>query len=259
MAENARDCLASMRQITLVHGLHNVISLMSTSHSGGALERELRDVRQRIVFMMDLAEGMLWTAVLALVTRDVELARSVAGTRAELTRGQRELDTMCVDLLTAHGRSTRELPLRALKMSVDIERTAEVAVGVSEIASELAGQAPLYNYDDLLTLAGMVHGMMHDVRAAFAEGDPGRAENVIERKHDVALLYGQVFAGLLDRMRHDVSNVQRGSQLQRTASALTRVAEHTAGLAEAVLEIAHGRPGRVSSLPPLKTSSSTSE
>src|SRR5262245_46435739 len=95
----------------VVRGLHTRISPMSSSYVGGALERELRDIRQRLLFMMDLAEGMLWSAVLALVTRDTELARSVAENGLELGRGQRELDTMCLDALTRHDRTTGELRL----------------------------------------------------------------------------------------------------------------------------------------------------
>jgi phosphate transport system protein len=234
---------------------------MSTSHLGGALERELRDVRQRLLFMMDLAEGMLWSAVLALVTRDAELARSVVESRNDLERGQRELDSMCLELFVTHGRAAAELPLslRGIKMGVDIERSGDLAWGIALIAIELAGEPPLYNYDDLLTLAGMVHGMMHDARAAFADADPARAEAVLERKHEVGGLYGHVLADLLDRIRHDARNVQRGSRLQRTAWALTRVADHTVNLAEAVLDVVEGKDalGRISTLPPLKTSSAS--
>jgi phosphate transport system protein len=236
------------------------ISPMSSTHSTGALERQLRDIRQRLLFMMDLAEGMLWSAVLALVTRDMELARGVADNNLELERGERELDAMCLDLLTAHGHAGRaeRLPARALKMCVDIQHMGEIAVSVSHVAIELAGQPPLYNYDDLLTLAGMVHGTMFDVRAAFAESDVARAEAVIERRHEVGALYGEVFAHLVDRMRHDGRDVARAVRLQRTAWALARVADHTMSLAANVLELVHGRHvSRVSSLPPLKTSSAT--
>src|SRR5262249_20945790 len=102
----------------------------------------------------------------------------------------------------------------------------------------------------------MVHGMMFDVRAAFAESDVARAEKVVEQRHEVGALYGEVFAHLLDRMRHDARAVQRGTKLQRVCWALARVADHTVGLATSVFDIGHGRdlPERVSSLPPLKTS-----
>jgi phosphate transport system protein len=211
---------------------------MSPSHPDAALERALRDVRQRLLFMMDLAEGMLWSAVLALVTCDTELARSVVEGQRDLERGQRELDTMCLGLFVTHGQAARELPLslRGIKMGVDIARSGDVAVRIAHIASELAAEKPLYDYDDLLTLAGLVHGMLHDVRAAFADGDRARAEAVVERRPEVEALHARVFAELLERMRHDGRNVQRGTRLQCTAAALARVADHTENLARAVLD-----------------------
>jgi phosphate transport system protein len=233
---------------------------MSEPNPLGDLEQARRDVRQRLLLMMDLAEGMMWSAVLALVTRDRELARSVVLAHAQLVRGHRELDALCLDLLADHGRAAQRLTVvrAALRVAPDLARSGDVALSVSTIALELAGEEPLYHYDDLLTLAGLVHGMMSDVRAGLGDADAARMASVIARQRDVEASFARVFAELLERTRHDGRGAERGPRLLRTAHALDRLATLSVQVAQALHELLLDTDGcqlgRASTLPPLKTS-----
>ncbi|RME30308.1 MAG: phosphate transport system regulatory protein PhoU [Deltaproteobacteria bacterium] len=219
---------------------------MEKKHTDVQLEKELAEIRNRLLLMAGRVEEMIRNAVRAVVERDPELARQTIKTDRLVNRDEIEIDEKCLVVLARWQPMATDLRFLtlALKMVTDLERIGDLAVNVCERAISLGREPPLKPFIDIPRMAEIVQSMLHDAVQAFVDGDDGRAEQVIARDDEVDELYHSVFRELLGIMRQDESKVERGVQVQAVAKLLERMADHCTNLAEQVIFLTRGEDVR---------------
>jgi phosphate transport system protein len=189
---------------------------------------------------------MIRDAILALTSRDADLARRTIAADPKVNRAEIEIDELCVQILAKRQPVASDLRFvtLALKMVTDLERIGDVAVNLCERAISLADQPQANSTDGLSAMAEIVRAMVRDAIDAFIEHDAGKAHRVLERDDEVDELYHLQFRQLLAEMRAHPESIERGIALQSAAKYLERIGDHATNLAEHVLYLVEGQDMR---------------
>lgn len=212
-------------------------------HIDRDFERELGDLRERLLRMAGQVESMIADAVRAYMTRDVELAKRTIDADPQVNRAEVEADALCLQILARRQPVASDLRFvtLALKMVTDLERIADLAVSVANRAIALAEiDQPLPPHPDMERIADTARGMVRDAIDAFVARDGEKARSVLMRDDEVDDLYHGLFRDLLADMRAGRASVDAGILVQASAKFLERIADHATNLAEEVIFLVDG-------------------
>jgi phosphate transport system protein len=219
---------------------------MSTTHTDKSYERELSDLRDRLLEMGGLVEAAIASSVRAVTERDVQLAEQVKIRDREINRMEVDVDGACRRILALRQPAASDLRFitTALKIVTDLERMGDLAVNVAERALELA-QAPaqspsLSPMHDLAKLADLSEAQLKGALDAFVTRDVEKAEAVLHGDELLDALYLKIFNALLAVMMEDSRNIRRATSIMFAAKYLERFGDHATNLAEMVVYMVRG-------------------
>lgn len=220
---------------------------MQTHH-----DKELSDLKDKLLMMASHAESAVSRAVQAVVNRDDDLARQVRADDNIIDDFEVQLDEMGVHLL-AKAPLARDLRLvlMVMKMSQNLERIGDEASKIANRARDLAQEPPLKVNLDIPKMAQLVLDMLKASLDAFVRQDAVAARAVIPRDKEVDALNKQFQADLVELMTKDPTNIRRCLWLTIISKSLERIADHAKNVAEDVvylceaLDIRHDAAARV--------------
>lgn len=195
-----------------------------------------------LLAMASQAEVALSLAMRALVERDDALAEQVLRDDAILDHYEIEVDDISVHLL-AMAPLARELRLItvAMKISQNLERVGDEAVGIAWCACRLNREAPLKPYVDLPLMSSTSRAMLNDAITAFVDRRSDRARDLLPLDKTVSELNRQLHRELASYMIEHPENIPRCLHLMGIAKAFERVADHAANIAEEVVYLYEGK------------------
>ena len=212
------------------------------SHTDRTYERELKDLRDRLLSMGGRVESQFSSSMRAVIERDAELAERVMRGDAEVNRLEVEVDDACRRILALRQPAASDLRFiaTALKIVVDLERMGDLTVNIAERAVDLAQAPPLRPFHDLESLASLTQAQLQKALDAFVEGDVEKAEEVIAGDDLLDALYLKIFNELLGSMMEDSRAIRRATSLMFVAKHLERFGDHCINLAEMVVYMVRG-------------------
>lgn len=215
---------------------------MPKTHTDKLYDKELKDLRERLLVMGGRVEAQLSGAVRAVVERDPELAAQVKRDDSEVNRLEVEVDDACRRLLALRQPAASDLRFiaTAIKIVVDLERMGDLAVNVAERALDLCQGPPLGPFHDLESLAGMAQMQLKQALDAFVESDVEKAREVMETDGFLDALYLKIFNDMLARMMEDSRAIRRATALMFAAKHLERFGDHCTNVAEMVVYMVRG-------------------
>ncbi len=204
---------------------------------------ELQQVKEKTLRLGSLVETMVERAVTALVDRDSRLAEETIRSDDRTDALEVEIDEACLRLLALHQPAAIDLRFitTAMKISTDLERTADQAVNICERAIELNTEPQLKPYIDIPIMSQLAQKMLRDSLDAFVQKDVAKARAVIAADNKVDALKRQVFRELLTFMMEDPRTIPRAIGLLLVSRHLERIADHATNIAEMVVFLAEGR------------------
>ena len=204
---------------------------MQTHH-----DKELADLKDKLLTMASHAESAVTRAVQAVVNRDEALARQVRADDNILDEFEIAVDEMGVSLL-AKAPLARDLRLvlMVMKMSQNLERIGDEASKVANRARDLAQEPPLKVNLDIPKMAQLVLEMLKSSLDAFVRQDAVAARAVIPRDKEVDALNKQFQSDLIELMTKDPANIRRCLWLTIISKSLERIADHAKNVAEDVV------------------------
>lgn len=206
-------------------------------------DRELGELKEKILRMGAMVETAIRDAVASLVERNSELARKVIENDHKINALDVEIDEECIRLLAI--RQPRAGDLRfittAMKITTDLERMGDLAEDIAERAIELNEEPILKPYIDIPRMTEIARGMAKDALDALVKGDTKLAMDVIKRDDEVDLLNVQVFNELLFFMIQDPHTVSRAARITYISKYIERIADHATNIAEMVVYMAEGK------------------
>lgn len=206
-------------------------------------DEELKNLKQKLLHMADTAQEMVGLSVKALAERKEPLAQQVFQLEETVNHIEIEIEEEVLKLLALRQPAAGDLRLLTaiLKINNDLERIADQAVNISELAVELLKQPPLKPLIDIPHMANLAQRMIKNSLDAFVQQDPALAKQVCLDDDDVDRINDQVFRELLTYMMQDPKSINRAVDLILVSRNLERVADHATNISEDVIFIVEGK------------------
>ncbi len=206
------------------------------------LDRELREIKDNILRMGAMVEEQIRASLEALVHHDADAALAVIRGDGRINEMQRKLTTMVASTIATQSPVARDLRfLIALDhVSYELERMGDHAGSVAKQARKLAPEPPLRNYVDLPEIAERAAFQVHGILRALVDIDEAAARDVAKGDDLIDDLYHRTFDEVLELMREDPINVDRGTRILFAAHYLERIGDRVTNIAEDVVFLATG-------------------
>jgi phosphate transport system protein len=210
------------------------------------VHEDLRVVTSRLAAMGELVEARVRDAVIALATREPELAIQVATGDEAVNELEVEVDDLCLKVLALQNPVASDLRVirSVIKANTDLERIGDQAVNMARAAIEVIAQQPLAAQSDVIALSEVALGMLHDSLKAFVEQDVTRAQRVLESDDRADTMRDALLNRLLAQMRNEPDTVPESQALMTIARGLERTADHATNIAEDLIFLVDGRDVR---------------
>ncbi len=204
--------------------------------------RELNALQGDAVRMAGMAGDAIHAAVEALKERDSALADRIIEEDDRIDALHLELEERCMRLLARQQPMASDLRTIAavLAITIDLERMADHAEGISKCAKRLADQPLLKPLIDIPRMEILVGEMLRDAMDAFLRRDAVLAEAMAKKDDEVDALRSQVFRELLTYMMSDPRSIPRALELLLVAQHLERAADHITNIGERVIYMVTG-------------------
>ena len=219
---------------------------MTPSHTDRVYEKELQDLRDRLLSMGGRVESQFSASMRAVTERDADAAQRVVRGDAEVNRLEVEIDDACRRILALRQPAASDLRFiaTALKIVVDLERMGDLAVNVAERAIDLNQGPPLGPMHELSKIADLAEAQLKKALDAFVTGDVDKAEEVMRGDDLIDALYLKIFNDMLVLMMEDSRNIRRATATMFAAKHLERFGDHATNLAEMVVYMVRGQDVR---------------
>ena len=206
-------------------------------------DKELREVKDSLIYVGALTEKAIEQGIYALLNRDTELARQVIANDLLIDRLDTEIEEKCIRLLALRQPAARDLRFitTAIKINGHLERIGDMAVSIAEKAIILNQESPLKPYVDLPRMAEIAQGMIKESLDAFVNEDVALAHKVRKDDEIIDNLNEQIFRELLTFMMENPQTIHRALIISQISKLLERVSDHAEGIADMVIYMVTGK------------------
>jgi phosphate transport system protein len=214
-------------------------------HTLKVFDEELHEIARNVAELGGLAEKEVADSLVALATRDTDLAQRVVAGDNLIDDLQREIEEKAV--LTIARRQPMAVDLReivgALRVSNDLERIGDLAKNIGRRVIALDGDFPPPKLvRGVQHMADMVLRQLKHVLDAYAARDLDRALDVWKGDEDIDAICTSLFRELLTYMMEDPRNITFCIHLMFCAKNIERMGDHATNIAETVHYMIQGRP-----------------
>jgi phosphate transport system protein len=209
-------------------------------------ERDLNDLKERLLWMGSLAERAVHQAVHSVLDSDEQLANRVLAEEDAINELQIEVDDRVVQLLALHQLMAADLRfvLAVSRINNDLERIGDQAVNISQGSLRILRHPRVKPYVDLPRMSELAEEMVRDALNAVVRRDVELANKVLATDDQVDNYRDQIFRELLTYMMGDSSVVFPAFELILMAKNLERIGDHATNIAEDVIYIVQGQDVR---------------
>jgi len=206
------------------------------------LDRDEREIKDNVLRLGSLVADQITRAIRALEDHDADLALAVITGDGRLNEAQRLITALVARTIATQQPVARDLRfLLALDhVAYDLERMGDHASSVAKQARKLAPYAGGEAIGRLAEMGRLTATLTKEVLRALVDQDEGLAREVAARDDDVDALYHAIFAEMLELMRADPANVDRGARVLFAAHYLERIGDRVTNVAEDVVFLATG-------------------
>ena len=209
------------------------------------IEREIDDLRQRLLYMGIYTVRVLRQAVDSLLNKDKQLAEKVKENDALLDRMLVEMDDFTMSLLAeAPLASDLRFIVMGIKISLNLERIGDEARRIANRAFDLADK-DIQFLDEIQKLSKMVLQMVQSSMEAFETQDTKLANELIQKDKEVDIIYKELRQKLEQDMLNHSENVYGNLQLITIAKRLERISDISTNIAEEVIYIYEAKDVRI--------------
>jgi len=218
-------------------------------HISEQFNKELEDIRNKVLTMGGLVERQIELAVQAFTTGDMEMAELVIKQDNQVDAMEVAIDLECTQILARRQPTAFDLRLliSVIKIIHEVERVGDKAERVAEMAIKLAGVNGVKNtsnHYELEHMAELVKGMLHDALDSFARMTIDNVYVITERDDNVDREYDNVLRQLITRMMEDPRNITRTLDVLWAVRALERIGDHACYICEHLVFMVKGEDVR---------------
>jgi phosphate transport system protein len=207
-----------------------------------ALDREEHLIRDAVLRMGSLVEASIREASRALVAHDAVLALDVIKGDAIINEAQRGVSRLISVTIATQQPVARDLRylLTLDHVTYELERMGDHAASVAKAVIKLAPEPPLHQYLHLPEMAERAAVLVHGVLRALVESDAVQAREIAVQDDEIDRLYHATFDEVVELMRQDPANVERGTRIIIGSHYLERIGDRATNIAEDVVYLVTG-------------------
>jgi len=206
------------------------------------LDREIRLIKDAILRMGSLCQDAVRRAADALVRHDADLARAVIRDDALVNEVQASITRLVSVTIATQQPVAHDLRLLLTldHVSYELERMGDHAASVAKAVVKLSPEAPLEGYVHMPEMAARAADVIHAVLRALVDEDPAAARDAAAADDAIDDLYHATFDEVVELMRQDPENVERGARILLASHYLERIGDRATNIAEDVVFLATG-------------------
>jgi phosphate transport system protein len=206
------------------------------------LDREEEAIKDAVLRMGAHVEEAIRQASNALTRHDAALALEIIKADAVINDEQREASRLIAATIATQQPVARDLRylLTLDHVTYELERIADHAASVAKQVIKLSPYPPLQQYVHLPEMAERAAVLVHGVLRALVEVDPVAAREVAVLDDEIDRLYHATFDEVVDLMRQDPGNVERGTRIIIASHYLERIGDRSTNIAEDIVYLVTG-------------------
>jgi phosphate transport system protein len=198
-------------------------------HTSTHYEKELRDIKEGLIYLGALVEKAIELATEALVDRNAELAHKVICDDNVIDQLDVEIEEKCIRILALRQPTARD------------QRIGDMAANIAEKSIILGEEPPMKPYIDIPRMAEIARVMIRESLDALVNEDTELARKVRMEDESIDNLNEQVFRELLTFMMEDPKKVHRALIIMQISKNLERISDHAVGIADMVMFMVTGK------------------
>jgi phosphate transport system protein len=208
----------------------------------GSLDREMREIKDDVLRMGSMVADQIRSALASLVEHDEARATEVIIGDGRVNEVQRHVSLLIAAAIATQAPVARDLRfLLALDhVTYELERIGDHAASVAKQARLLAPLPPLKRYVDLPEMGELAADQVQGVLRALVDVDVVMAREVAARDDEIDHLFHRTYDEVIELMRADPDNVERGTRIMFAAYYLERIGDRVTNIAEDVVFLATG-------------------
>jgi phosphate transport system protein len=219
-----------------------VVTHVPTHVSRETLDNELREIKDTVLRMGSLVAEQIGAAIDALTSHDADRATATIMGDVRINDAQRHINSLIVTTIATQQPVARDLRflLSLDHVTSDLERMGDHAASVAKQARKLAPQPPLKEWVHLPRMGELAADLVRGILRALVDVDVATARAVAARDDEMDHLYHAIFDEVLELMRANPDNVDRGARILFAAHYLERIGDRVTNIAEDVVFLASG-------------------
>ncbi len=197
-------------------------------------ENELKYVFNKLIDMCRATENAIEKSITALVMRDKELSKEVIAEDKYVDNLEHEIEQDCLKILLMEhpvASDFRDVSA-ALKMITDLERIADQAADISEIALQFGDEAYVKKLEHIPLMAKLAIGMVKDGVQSYINRDLETARSLESRDDRVDELFETIKNDLVELIKKDAKTADQAILLMMIAKYLERIGDHAVNIGE---------------------------
>jgi phosphate transport system protein len=207
-----------------------------------SLDREEELIKDAVLRMGALVEEAIRDASRALQEHDTERALQVIKGDAIINEAQRSVTRLIAVTIATQSPVARDLRylLTLDHVMYELERMGDHASSVAKAVLKLAPQPPLKQYVHLPEMAERCAVLVHGVLRSLVDVDAVAAREIAVQDDEIDRLYHATFDEVVQLMREDPANVERGTRIIIASHYLERIGDRATNIAEDVVYLVTG-------------------
>lgn len=200
-------------------------------------DEQLAELNREMIAMGVMIEKSIAEAVKALANRDQELARRIMEEDEKIDRAQKNIETICFNLLIQQQPVARDLRTitAAMKMVTDMERIGDHAADISEMTIVMGKDKIETGIEHINKMAAETVVMLNHSIEAYVERNREKAREVIEHDDIVDRLFDEAKEDIIQVILNNPNDGEKATDLLLVAKYFERIGDHATNIAEWVI------------------------
>lgn len=207
-----------------------------------AFEIALRELKVKLLQMGGDMQEAMREAVSALRTLDTAHAQKVVEGDRAINRQEHDIEDLCIRLIATQQPVATDLRkiIAAMRIAVDLERMADLAVDIAKSAIRMHGQTLLKPLLDIPRMAEVCDQMISDALNAFVESNINLANKLAQQDDEIDHTYRKVVEELFSQSAQRPEIISQSVSLAFVGRYLERIGDHATNIGESVIYIVSG-------------------
>lgn len=207
---------------------------MPQPHIFHEFDNAIANLKKQVLSMAGLTRQNLERAVQALITRDIDLSRTVIGEDTEVDELEVRIDHMGMELLLRFHPVASDLRfvISSMKVAHNLERISDHAVNIAKRAKKLCKSAAPLETTMIEPLYTMADHLLRDAIQAYTDSNSGLAEQLGTDDGELDTAHKQVIAKLSSRLEGGGTEAENLLHLIFVARSLERIGDLAVNIGE---------------------------